>query len=139
MGLTPMGPTPMGPTPMGPTPMDEDRSPLWTGAVWTVAASLAWLALALWRPTTTWHLAPVLVAGGWPWLVGRTAGLRFQLAGIAGAIAAMTMTLALAGLGLLRGPTVLTPTGAPIEAMVLVGATATLVLVIGTLRRRPGL
>lgn len=31
-------------------------------------AAGAWLALVAWRPTTTWHLAPALVAGAGAWL-----------------------------------------------------------------------
>lgn len=32
------------------------------GAGWTAAVALAWMLLAVWQPTTTWHLAPVLLA-----------------------------------------------------------------------------
>lgn len=39
------------------------------GVAWTLGYPLVWLGLALWRPATTWHLGPVLVAAALPWSV----------------------------------------------------------------------
>lgn len=36
------------------------------GAVWTIGLAVIWGLLSVWQPTTTWHLAPVLLAGSWP-------------------------------------------------------------------------
>jgi len=61
------------------------------GPGWTAAVGLVWLLLALWRPTTTWHLAPVLLAGAWPWVTAwdlragdRSGAARLVLAGTVG-------------------------------------------------------
>lgn len=37
----------------------------------TALAAAAWFALIAWRPTTTWHLAPALVAGAGAWVVAQ--------------------------------------------------------------------
>jgi hypothetical protein len=70
-----------------------------------------WGVLAAASPTTTFHLAPVIVAA-WPALAGRRAGsvLRFGASGLAGA-AAVGLLLSLAGW--LRGPSLL-PVGGPL-------------------------
>lgn len=121
------------------------RSPA-SGVGWTVAVALAWVLLAMWRPTTTWHLAPVLLAGAWPWVVGqdlragdRSAASRLGWAGAAGFVVASLVTLGLTRADLLRGPTVLGFHSATAEALVLAGAAAVLLVLIGLVRafRRP--
>lgn len=111
------------------------------GAAWTIAVGLLWVALVVWRPTTTWHLAPMLMAGSWPWLLAqarptRESGgrARVLIAGIAGYGAAGLTTLALSHGGLLRGPTLPGFTSAPAEALILAGAAAVLAVLIGLLR-----
>ncbi|MBW0114570.1 glutaredoxin, partial [Pseudonocardia sp. KRD-169] len=47
---------PDDPAPTAPPAAPSGR----TGAGWTAVVLLAWVLLALWRPTTTWHLAPAL-------------------------------------------------------------------------------
>lgn len=83
----------------------------WAGPAWTAAVGALWLLLALWRPTTTWHLAPVLLAAAWPWVTGQDLrrGDRSAIggllgAGVGGLAAAAAATFALRGLDLLRGP-----------------------------------
>lgn len=115
------------------------------GPWWTAAVALTWLALALWRPSTTWHLAPLLLAAAWPWVVGqdqspgdRSGRRRVLAAGVAGLTAAVLGTAALATSGLLRGPT-WTGSGSPVvEALVLAVAgslVATLAGLARTVRR----
>ena len=113
------------------------RSP-GAGAGWTVVLALAWVLLALWRPTTTWHLAPVLLAAAWPWVLGqdlrtgdRGAAVRLGGAGVAGVAATAVVTAGLAGAGLLRGPTVLGFPDPAVEAWVAGAAAALLVVLVG--------
>jgi glutaredoxin len=115
----------------------------WTGAALTIAAGLLWLALVLWRPTTTWHLAPVLVAGAWPWLLWQarppsdSEGLvRLMVAAAVGFGAAGLATLAFSGADLLRGPTLPGFTVASTEALVLAAGTAVLAVLLGVVMRR---
>lgn len=99
---------PGDPEPAGPT---VRRPPSVSGLLWTAVVALVWVLLAWWRPTTTWHLAPVLLAAAWPWLMGqdvragdRRAISRIAAAGLAGIAVTVLATLGLAGVGLLRGP-----------------------------------
>lgn len=121
-----------GATGPGPSP--------WSGPAWTVVAGLLWLALALWRPTTTWHLAPALMAGAWPWALAQTqptpgrGRVRLLAAGAGGFTASGLTTLALAESGLLRGPTLPGFTGAAMEALVLSGGATVLAVLLGMFR-----
>ncbi len=111
---------------------------LGSGVGWTVAVALTWVLLAMWRPATTWHLAPVLLAGAWPWVVGqdlragdRSAASRLGWAAAAGFVISAFVTLGLARADLLRGPTVLGFPSATTEALVLAGAAAALLVLVG--------
>ncbi|SDY04591.1 Uncharacterized conserved protein, DUF427 family [Modestobacter sp. DSM 44400] len=112
-----------------------------TAAGWTLAAAALWILVAAWRPTTTWHLAPVLIAAAAPWLVGqdlragdRRAGRRLAAAAVAGFLTAATITAGLARVGLLRGPTVLGPLHPWAESLVLAAAAAALAAAPGLAR-----
>lgn len=117
----------------------------WAGAGWTVAVALVWVALALWQPTTTWHLAPLLLAAAWPWVFGQDlrGGDRRAIPGLIGAgvagfaVSALT-ALGLSQAGLLRGPLVLGSLGgnALSEAAILAAAAAVLPVAVGLLRVR---
>lgn len=92
-------------------PAASGRSSVPPGALWALGVLAVWVLLALWRPTTTWHLAPLLLAAAWPWTAGqdarrgdRAAAVRIAGAGVAGAALAAAATLGLAAAGLLRGP-----------------------------------
>ena len=68
--------------------------------------AVVWSLLGVWRPTTTWHLAPLLLASAWPWVVGQdiasgdaAARRRILLAGGAGLTAALALTGALSSAG----------------------------------------
>ncbi len=109
--------------------------------MWTLAATALWILLAAWRPTTTWHLGPLLAAAAAPWVLGqdllggdRRAAPRLAVAAVAGFLAAAAATSVLSAAGLLRGPTV---PGLPrpwMEPLVLAAAGAALAVVPG-LRR----
>ncbi len=79
------------------------------GAIGSGVIALAWVGLAVWRPTVTYHLAPFLVAGAWPFLL-RRGPLRVANAdAMRAAVAAVAITIASALVLLIadamRGPT----------------------------------
>ncbi len=124
---------------------DGTRKILSPGLIWTLVVAVVWSALVVWRPTTTWHLAPLILASAWPWVVGQdsasgdhSARSRIMLAGGAGLSAALATTGVLSASGRLDGPT-WTGSGTPvIEALLLsVGgaAIATTVELLRTMRR----
>ena len=90
----------------------------------TVAVAAVWAALAAAHPTTTYHLAPLILAAAWPvtWAsrhaptVGAT--VRAALIGLAGALA---VTAVLAAAGWLAGPTVFGRPGAAVESVMMAG------------------
>lgn len=43
-------------------------------ASWTLLLVVLWAARAPWRPTTTWHLIPLLVGGGAAWIASSSTG-----------------------------------------------------------------
>ncbi len=118
-----------------------------TAVGWTVLVALVWVLLAAWRPSTTWHLAPVLLGGAAPWVVGqdlrggdRSAIPRVVAAAVAGAAVSALVTWALWSGGLLAGPTVLGFPGPAIEAFTFAGVASVLALLLGgarAQRRRP--
>lgn len=112
-----------------------------TGAGWTAVVLLAWVLLALWRPTTTWHLAPALLAAAWPWVAGqdvrsgdRHGAVRIGWAGVAGVAVAGIAALGLARADLLRGPTFGGFPDVVTEAVVLGGGAAVAAVLIGLYR-----
>jgi uncharacterized protein (DUF427 family)/glutaredoxin len=120
---------------------------VWTPVLWTGAAAVGWIALAVWRPTTTWHLAPLLLAAAAPWVVGQDQragdrrGLpRVAAAALAGVLVGVLLTVVLAAAGLLRGPTIPGFSDSRTESLVLAGAGAVLAGLVGVrtaLRRAP--
>ncbi len=115
--------------------------PLRSGAGWTAAVALCWVLLAVWLPTTTWHLAPVLLAGAWPWVTGQDlrAGRRSAIpsllwSGAAGFAVSSLVALSLSRFDLLRGPTALGFSSATTEALTLAGTAAVLLVLLGLLR-----
>ena len=83
---------------------DHRRGVLGTGLL-----AVAWVALAVWRPTVTYHLAPFLVAGAWPFLLRngplRVANVDAMKAAIGGLLITIVTALVLLGFDLMRGPT----------------------------------
>lgn len=105
--------------------------------------ALAWTALALRQPETTYHFAPMIVAASWGaarrWVDAgpgrRASGLA--TAGGGGAIAVVTAA-ELAWLGALEGPTLWGTGGALVEAVAFAAIGAAIGYRFVT-RRRPGL
>ncbi|MDX2342619.1 MAG: hypothetical protein QNL12_02275 [Acidimicrobiia bacterium] len=80
-------------------------------AVWAIAAFA--------QPSSTYHLAPILIAGAVP-ILSRRHGARFRrfmLAALAGSLMASTAAVALSAFDLLRGPSLLPYGGALAEAL----------------------
>lgn len=121
-------------------PDDAATAPAsWRGAAgWTVATAALWVGLAVWRPGTTWHLGPVLVAAAAPWSVGQgvRAGGRRAVAGAAGVgfLAGSVVTAVLAGTGRLRGPVLLGSLRPWAEALVMAAMAAVLAAIPGVVR-----
>lgn len=124
-------------------PDDAATAPAsWRAAAgWTVATAALWVGLAVWRPGTTWHLGPVLVAAAAPWSVGQgvRAGERRGVAHAAGAagvgfLAGAMVTAVLAATGRLRGPVLLGSLHPWAEALVLAAMAAVLAAIPGVVR-----
>lgn len=114
---------------------------IWPGGMWTAAVGVGWVLLALWRPTTTWHLAPVLLAAAWGWVLGqdlrageRHGAARVTAAALAGFVVTVITTLGLAGAGLLAGPTFI-GVGDVVGESLLLGAVGAVLVVLVGLRR----
>ncbi len=116
------------------------------GAVWAVGLAVIWVLLSVLQATTTWHLAPVLIAGVWPWMSARdlrAAGgfgaVGLILAGVGAFAVSAAATAALSWAELLRGPTIPGFPSPTVESVVLAGATAVLVVAVTLLKNpRPG-
>lgn len=79
------------------------------GAAATVVVTVVWVSLSLWRPTSTFHFAPLIAAGAWPFLI-RRGPLRVAAVDAGRAAAAAGVLVVTVGVGLhltdlLRGPT----------------------------------
>lgn len=107
----------------------------------SLGLALLWAVLAAVRPGTTFHLAPLLVAGAVPWLQrvedrpARPVAFRLAVVGI-GIAAGASVLLAIAGW--LEGPTLLPFGGALEESLVgaIIGGLAGLAVVTGPRRMR---
>ncbi|MCP3997384.1 MAG: hypothetical protein GY722_20355 [bacterium] len=86
---------------------------LFLAAVWAIAAAI--------QPTSTYHLAPILVAGALPTLIGTQDKVVLASATAMGLALAVVVSLALAGLDWLRGPSLLPYGGALAEAITFSG------------------
>ena len=119
-----------------------------TAVGWTAVIAGVWVLLALWRPGTAWHLAPVLLGAAGPWVLGQDARVgdrstvpRLVAAAVGAAVTVVAATGALLAAGLLGGPTVLGFATLAVEHVVLGVGAAVLALLFGAaraLRTRPG-
>ena len=89
------------------------RIPIGLAVVWIIAAAI--------RPTATYHLAPILIAGIAPFLGSNSAR---SVAAVLGATIAVAVSLVLAGLDLLKGPGLLPSGGALVESVAFAAAGA---------------
>jgi len=95
--------------------------------IWSVALAGLWVVVALIRPTSTFHLAPFLIAAAPPVLATLDGGsptnwatvLRLAASGMALALAA---TLLVAVFGAMQGPAVEWFSGPLVEAVVFTAA-----------------
>ena len=98
------------------------------GALGTGLVALAWVGLGLWRPTVTYHLAPFLAAGAWPFLLRRGPLRVADIDAIRAAAAAFAITIACALVLVLadamRGPTLWDQGHAMLEVVPLAAAGA---------------
>ena len=105
--------------------MDErvDAGAVVKSALFVAGLATLWIAVAWLRPETTFHLAPLLVAGLLPYayvrLAARRAGARLTAALAATATgAALAASAVLAAAEKLEGPSLLPTGGAALEAVV---------------------
>ena len=111
------------------------------GLIWTLVVAVMWSLLVAWRPTTTWHIAPLILAATWPWVVGQdatardpSARRRIVLAAGGGLGVAWALTAVMAWAGRLSGPT-WTGSGSPVvESLLLAVCGAVLAMAMGLLR-----
>jgi len=99
------------------------------GPVTSAVIALVWVLLALWRPTTTFHFAPLLVALGWPYSTRAQLGrpsipVEATVAVLGGLAVSLGTTVGLVLAGNLEGPTFWESNDAPLESvlMTLIGA-----------------
>ena len=137
---------PVSDSPVGRAGATSTRMVPSAGVIWTIVVAVLWSVLVWWRPTTTWHLAPLILAAVWPWVAGQdipsrdpTARRRILLAGGGGLSAALALTGVLSSAGRLEGPT-WNGSGTPVvEALLLAAGGASIATVmglLGTMRRR---
>ncbi len=111
------------------------------GLIWTLVVAVAWSLLVVWRPTTTWHIAPLILAATWPWVVGQDAKTRdpsarrqIVLAAAGGLGAAWALTAGMTLAGRLRGP-MWTGSGSPVvESLLLAVCGSVIAMATGLLR-----
>lgn len=111
-----------------------ELTPIVAGAAASVAATVLWALLAVWRPTVTLHLAPVLVAGIGPYVAWTRSRGRLRrdvvVSGLAGGIIAVLASVALGGAGWLEGPAWF-GTAATREAWLLVVPVSVVAILLG--------
>ena len=103
----------------------------------TVATAAVWVLLATWRPTTTFHLGPAVVAVAYPYLrrvVGGARRSRVTAAvdALVGGILATIVLVALDAAGRLQGP-VLFGDGPVGEGLIVTAAAVVGAAVLGVL------
>ena len=97
----------------------QTSDPSRTALAYTLGLAILWMGLAVWRPTTTYHLAPVLVAGLAPVAAVSLGALhKIQTMAVIGVLLAATATSALALSGRLEGPSILPFGGAALESFI---------------------
>lgn len=94
------------------------------GVATSVVIALGWVLLTMWRPTATFHLAPLLVALAWPYStrarLGRPATRDEATLPVLGGIAVgLGATLVLMSAGNLEGPTFWGSNDAPFESVLM--------------------
>jgi hypothetical protein len=79
------------------------------GAAGAAVVASVWTALAIWRPTVTYHVAPLIVAAAWPYLLRRgplrVANRDAARAAGAGSLVALVAAGVIVAVDAMRGPT----------------------------------
>ena len=94
-----------------------------------LAVAGIWMALAVWQPTTTWHLAPLLVVLAPRWTAASRDHAQRGLWLVTGIAMALITTGGLLAARLLRGPALIGPHPG-IEALVAITAGAVVALAV---------
>jgi hypothetical protein len=93
----------------------------WAGPLASVVLAGLWTALTTWRPSVTYHLAPLLLAAAWPYVAravdGRLERPRAWRAAAGGAAVSLSAAAALWATGHLDGPTLWSESGALAESV----------------------
>ena len=102
----------------------------WAGPLASTALVCAWSALVLWRPSTTFHLAPFLVAAAWPYATRAASGQQLDRstavrAASFGAAMTLTVSTVLWLAHRLDGPSLWSSSGAPLEVVLITALGAT--------------
>lgn len=113
----------------------------WSGALPALLVAAVWVGLAVTHPTTTYHLAPLLVAAAWPlgrrWRAGAALPITGALAAAAGSVVvALATTLVLGAWHSLAGPTLFGPGNAVTETLIAIVVGAGLGGLLAGWRRR---
>lgn len=108
---------------------------MWRPLTGSAVFVLIWLVVALASPTTTFHLAPAIVAI-WPALTGD--GRRKVFYSATGFLVAASATVLLSATGMLQGPTLLPWGGPAVESVFAAGVGASVGVLIssGKVRER---
>lgn len=98
----------------------------WRAPIASLGLAALWAGLAIWHPTTTYHLGPALAAAAWPrlarWRAGQRLGSRTTaVATGGGALVALGTLGLLVGVHALRGPTLVGHGSPTTESLVLLG------------------
>ena len=112
-----------------------EHGPKWKPLIGSGVFALLWVLVAVARPTTTFHLAPAIVAL-WPALAG--GGGRKLLISATGFLLAALATLLLSATGMLQGPTLLRWGGPAVESFFAAGVGASLGFFISWGKARDG-
>ena len=109
-----------------PCPPPARRWWRWWSPLSSVGLAALWAGLAIWHPTTTYHLGPLLAAAAWPRLARWRAGQRLRprtaaVAATGGAVVALGTLGLLDALGARRGPTLVGHGSPATESLVLLG------------------
>lgn len=112
-----------------------EHNPMWRPLTGSAVFVLIWLVVALASPTTTFHLAPAIVAI-WPALTGD--GRRKVFYSATGFLVAASATVLLSATGMLQGPTLLPWGGPAVESVFAAGVGASVGVLIssGKVRER---
>ena len=98
----------------------------------TLSLAVIWIVAAAWRPTNTYHLAPILIVGVGPAMLRSSRRSALRASGVGALVAAVT-TAILAFLNLLQGPSFLSSGGALAEAVLFTTTTALVLAAAGAL------